>query len=319
MIRPEISIVTSVYHDACLIPRFLDEVEQAMEALLGACWQEKIEVIFVHDGGGREEWKLIEAAVKAVSYARALDLSRNYGQHIALICGYKHTSGKLVVRLNLDCQDPPSEIPKLHRKLLDNDHDMVVGLQEKRESSLSDRITGYIFFKVFNFLTNSKVPADTSSLRIMRRSFVEAVCSMGDREPFLQGLESLCGFSVGYDVIKHRARTSGRSSYTLFRRCCLAIDASVSYSDRPLRLAVGFGAVTCALGVVGVLVQIVLFFLKVEFLSGYLSIVALLVVFFGIQTTLTAIVGIYVGKTLLHAQNRPLFFLKSDTSESYET
>ena len=318
MNRPEVSIVTSVYRDACLIPRFLEEVEQAMEELLGSCWQEKTEVIFVHDGGGREEWGLIEAAVKTVTYARALDLSRNYGQHIALICGYKYARGELVVRLNLDCQDPPSEISKLHRNLQENDHDMVVGLQEKRESSLSDRITGYVFFKVFNFLTKSKVPSDTSSLRIMRRRFVEAVCSMGDRDPFLQGLESFCGFSVGYQVIEHRRRASGRSSYTLFRRCCLAIDASVAYSDRPLRLAVGFGAITCALGIIGVLVQIALYFLDVEFLSGYLSIIALIVVFFGVQTTLTAIVGIYVGKTLLHAQNRPLFFLKSDTSESYE-
>lgn len=319
MNRPEISIVTTVYRDSELIPNFLNEIGAAMETVLGPDWEEATEIILVHDGGGQEEWMKIREFVRTSRCARALDLSRNFGQHIAILCGYRNTQGDLVIRLNLDCQDPPSEIPVLREMLFSLEYDMIVGIQADRRSSLIDKFTGYIFFKVFNFLSRSAIPAKTSSLRIMRRRFVDAICLMGDKDPFLQGLESLCGFYVGYHVVDHRERWKGQSSYTFLRRFFLAVDAAITYSDRPLRLAVGFGISTCLIGFSAVFVQIILYFLNIEFLSGYLSIITLIVFFFGIQTTLTAIVGVYVGKTLQQAQNRPLYIIRTTTDKTYET
>ena len=202
-------------------------------------------------------------------------------------------------------------IPKLLEYLKsESDTDMVVGLQKKRKGKALDKITGFLFFKFFNYFTGSKVPQYTSSLRVMKKVFVNAIISTNDKTPFLQGLENWIGYNISYVKINHHKRSDNQSSYNLSKRIKLAIDAAISFSDRPLKLACSFGFCSCLLSLLLFAYLFTTKLLYPEIEPGYTSTVCLILFLFGIQIFVTGLCGIYIGKILLQTQNRPLYIIK---------
>ena len=305
------SFVVPIYNDGYLISAFCTEFEKVFKKYLNTSLIENdVELIFVNDGSSDNSLDLLKECAKNLNFIKVINLSRNFGQHIAILCGYKHASGSFIGRLNVDMQDPPDQIPKLIRELVDSSYDMIVGIQPYRKSSFIDIITARLFFWFFNFLIGSKIPQNTSSLRVMRRHYVDALLLNGDKNPFLQGLEHSIGFHVGYSSVKHRKRVDHRTSYSLAKRFRLAFNAAVSFSDRPLKCIIYIGFFAALVGFFGILYLISTKFLFPNILPGFTSTLASIFFFAGLQISVTGLCGIYIGKILFHVQDRPLFIVK---------
>jgi len=306
------SFVVPIYNDGYLVSAFCEEFEKVFQQYLNTTSIEnEVELIFINDGSTDNSLELLKESVDSYNFVKVINLSRNFGQHIAILCGYKNSSGDIVGRLNVDMQDPPYEIPKLLEYLnSESDTDMVVGLQKKRKGKALDKITGFLFFKFFNYFTGSKVPQYTSSLRVMKKIFVNAIISTNDKTPFLQGLENWIGYNISYVKINHLKRSDNQSSYNLSKRMKLGIDAAISFSDRPLKLACFFGFFSCLLSLILFAYLFTTKLLYPEIEPGYTSTVCLILFLFGIQIFVTGLCGIYTGKILLQTQNRPLYIIK---------
>ena len=162
-----------------------------------------------------------------------VDLSRNFGHHHAIQAGLQHARGNLIFLIDCDLEVSPLVLPEFYRKLRESDGDVVFGYQEARKGGQFERLSGSLFWKGFNFLSDIKIPENILTERIMTRRYTQALLQMGDRNLFLGGMMSWAGFQqIGLPVVKKQR--DGRSTYTLMRRIGLMVNAVSSFSAQPL-------------------------------------------------------------------------------------
>lgn len=308
------SFVVPIYNDAYLAEALCVEFQRTMSAMLGlTVIAQEIELLFVNDGSGPGNFGVLRDLAKRYQFVHAIDLSRNFGQHIALSCGYRFAKGEFVGMLNVDMQDPPDQIPLLLEAMKREDADIVIGLREHRFSSLLDNLTSNMFGYLLNMLTGKSVPLNAATLRIMNRKFVDAYNQLTEHHRYIPGLESWLGFRHIYCPIRHQARIDGKSSYTFKKRLVMALDSIVSFSDIPLRMAVFVGGAIASFGVLLAIVVIVQKIFFEDLLPGYASLFSLMMFLGGVQILLVGLAGIYIGRILREVQNRPLFLVRETT------
>ena len=229
------SFVVPIYNDAELANTFCLEFQEAFQSFLKTdTIKDVVELIFVNDGSPNLNAMIVLGDISAnYKFVKIVELSRNFGQHIALSAGYANSAGEYVGMLNVDRQDPPSELIKLIVEIEKGENDVVYGLVEKRETGFFNKLTSRWFNKTLNFLTQSKVPLNVATIRIMNRKFVNAYNSLTEKSRYLPGLENWIGFSKGYVSTLHQARKEGKSSYNFKKRVAMAVESIVSFSDFP--------------------------------------------------------------------------------------
>ena len=306
------SFVVPIYNDGYLVEAFCKEFYIVFrEFLKSKAIDSMVELIFVNDGSVDDSQEQLEKVARIHNFVKVIDLSRNFGQHVALISGYQHASGKYVGRLNVDMQDPPKEIPNLINEIHLGNADMVVGVQRKRQSKWLDRVTSRLFVWVFNYLIGGQIPLNTSSLRIMTRAYAENYSRIGDKFPFIQGLDNWFGCRISYLPIEHLERIDEKSSYTFIKRLRLALDAAIAFSDRPLKVTINIGLLFVIAGFVGISLIIARKILAPNIAPGYSSTTAIILFCSGMQIFVIGVSGLYIGKILAHCQNRPLYLVRS--------
>jgi glycosyltransferase involved in cell wall biosynthesis len=306
------SLVVPVYKDAYLADSFCTELHVFFCNFLKTSKDVSalFELIFVADGGCKQDEITLKEICTKYPFVKAIFLSRNFGQHIAISAGYSKASGEYICFLNIDQQEPISELEKYFFHIEKNNLDLVYGLREVRNSSFTDRVTSKFFNGVFNFLTKNKIPVNIATTRVMSRRFVDAYNNLSESERFLPGLENWLGFDVGYIPTIHMKRQQGKSSYTLKKRFAMAESALISFSDVPLRLMVLLGFILTACGFMAVLIVVFLKLFVVSFQAGYVSLISIIIFSSGLILSLMGFSSLYIGKILKEVQRRPLFIIK---------
>ncbi len=311
--RVKYSFVIPIYNDGALAEDMCKEFERVFKEYVG---KEDIlgeaEIVFVDDGSKNDSVALVKKACDAHPFASLVTLSRNFGQHIAITCGYEHAKGDYVGMLNVDQEDPPDQLPVLLDAIQskEDDYDIVGGMYPRRDVPLFSKVTSYLFHLFLNRLTGYNTPTNASTARVMNRRFLTAYNSLNERNRYIPGLEKWLGFRYGYVPVRHQPRRSGRSSYNFRRRLRMATDSIISFSDFPLRLAVkvgmwvAFGGLALAL----LLIADKLFFTAT--LPGFVSTIAVIVILGGAQISVTGLVSLYVGRILAEVQGRPLYIVR---------
>ena len=305
------SFVVPIYEDGDEAIGFCEEFERVFRGRLGVNdIAEAVELIFVDDGSANDSAVHLQHACDRFAFVRAISLSRNFGQHVALSCGYVHARGDYVGSINVDMQDPPSELPRLLDRIELGDVDIVIGLRRERRDAFFTRMTSLLFHFVLAKLTGYSIPLNMATVRVMNRQFVDAYNSLTEKSRFLPGLEGWLGFSRGYVEIDHAHRKVGKSSYNFRKRFLMALDSIISFSDLPLRMVVLAGS---CIAFVGLMLTVALVIQKLFFVNlqpGYTSTVAIIVFFGGVQILVVGLASLYVGRILKEVQNRPLYVVR---------
>lgn len=306
------SFVVPIYNDGYFIQPFCEALRNEMRHLLGVDdISQHVELIFVNDGSTGESQRQPEIAAGAFTFAKVIQLSRNFGKHVAVSCGYRFASGDYVAMMNVDMQDPPDQIPLLVQRLEHEDCDIVVGLRTSRQDRLVDRVTSVAFNAMLNWLTGSHAPTNAASLRIMSRRFVDAYNLLQEKSPYIPGLESWLGFQHAWVPIRHEPRRFGKSSYTVRTRLRMAVQSILGFSDLPLRFAAGLGLFITLVGallMIGLVVRQLMFS---DMLGGYTSIMAVIISLGGANILFIGLIGLYLGRVLQEVQGRPRFIVQS--------
>lgn len=312
------SFVVPIYNDAELADDFAAELQRVMLAYVAgaqASLHGDVELIFVNDGSpSRDAARILDEVAAKYNFVRVIELSRNFGQHIAISAGFQHASGEYVAMLNVDQEDPPGEIPKLLDEIQRGDADLVYGRRTKRHSPWHTRMTSRLFNWVLLKLTGYETPANVSTLRVMNRRFLDAYNALTEKSRYIPGLEMWMGFQKGFVEIRHQERTRGKSSYNLRRRLKMAFEAVISFSDLPLRITVVAGTMLALIGfaLTGALIFGRLFLY--DFQPGYTSTISLIVFLGGVQILVIGTASLYIGRVLREVQNRPLYIVRRKTN-----
>lgn len=305
------SIVVPIFNDGYLVDSFCESVKKAFASFIQKNnLHESLEIIFVNDGSSNETHLALEQAVQKFSFVTCIHLSRNFGQHIAVSCGYQHSRGQTIVMMNVDQEDSPQEVIKMIQHLKTTSCDIVHGLYTERRTSLINKITSHIFNYFLSRLTGYRFPLNASTARVMNRQFVDQYNLLKERQRYIPALEKWLGFRHEYIPIAHHQRKDGKSSYNFIRRIKMALDAVISFSDLPLKMASALGFCFVLLGFLMTSLIVIRKLSGVEIQLGFTATISSIVLFGGMGILVTGLSGIYVGNILREVQGRPLYVVQ---------
>ena len=205
--QPAVSIVVPLFNEAPSLGRLWDELSEVARS---ENWQ--FEVIFVDDGSTDESWQVIRQLANAHAEVVGLQLSRNFGKSPALTAGFRAASFPLVVMIDADLQDVPSEIPKL-LAALSAGFDLVSGWKQSRQDSIGKRIASKGFNGLVNLTSGLKLHDHNCGLKAMRREVARHLPLRGGMHRFMTVFARKLGYRVGEVPVRHRRREHGRSKY----------------------------------------------------------------------------------------------------------
>ena len=303
---PELSIITTFYKSRSYLPAFFEGIKKAV----ADCGIQDFEVICVNDGSPDNSLAYALEEKKVWQQLMIVDLSRNFGHHFALHAGISLAKGTYVFIIDSDLEVNPLVLKDFYSKIKDEKVDVVYGYQTNRKGGLVEKHGGGFFWKVFNRLSNTKVPPNILTERIFTKQYQEAILKLGDKNLFLAGMYHWAGFKqVGIPIGKGLRK--GKSSYSLLHRMNLMLDAISSFSERPLRLLFTVGVWAMLIAFSASLYLITKKLIYGDAISvGWTSIITLIFFIFGSIMSALGILGIYLSKIFTQIQNRPLYIIK---------
>ncbi|MEO8085335.1 MAG: glycosyltransferase family 2 protein [Bacteroidota bacterium] len=303
----ELSIVTTLYKSEKFLDEFIGKCVNAAQA----CGVADYEIIVVNDGSPDKSIEKILLLKKKFPVIKVLDFSRNFGHHYAFFAGMKYSKGDYVFNIDCDLEVDPAVLKNFYDELKVDNYDVVYGYQEKRKGDLVEKYLGGLFWKMFNRLSEIKISQNILTERLMSRKYVDGLISMGDKNIFLAGMMFWTGFSQkGIGV--HKIMRKGASTYSFSRRMNLLIEAVSSFSAYPLRLLFNMGVlISLSSFLFGTFVLFRKILFPEKILSGYTSIIVVMLFTTGLIIAAVGILGIYLGKIFNQVKNRPLYIIRN--------
>lgn len=298
-----ISIVSPVYQAEELVPLLVDEVSRVVSGITLS-----YEIILVDDRSRDASWQAIKQECKKSSLVKGLRLSRNFGQHCAITAGLRHATGDWIVVMDCDLQDRPDQIPILYQAALKG-YDLVCARRRSRQDGKLKRLCSSLFYALFSYLTGTKQDASVANFGIYSRKVIEAILAMNDQLRYFPAMVQWVGFDAATVDVRHAARQHGESSYNIMRMLRLAVNAMISFSDKPLRLVAQSGLILSLTSFLVGLICLLGYLLGMIKVVGYTSMMISIWLTAGINIFVLGLVGIYVGKAFEKIKDRPIYIL----------
>ena len=299
----KISIVTSLYNSAPHLGEFYRRTRDAVQKT--KC---DYEFIFVNDGSPDDS---LHKALEFIEdqNVKIIDLSKNFGQHQALIMGLQHATGDFIFMLDSDLEEAPESLIDFYQLLSSRDDvDVVYGVRKKRHDPIFLRFLSKSFYYFFYKLTGIREVNNILVLRLMTRRYVDALLLHNEKTLFISGLFHLTGFTQIPVTVEKTYK--GYSDYSYSRRIFLALDAITSFSSKPLNYIAAFGF---ALSVVSVIFSLAIIYKKIVYgipITGWASLAASMWLIGGLILFSIGTLGIYISKIFNEVKNRPLSIVK---------
>ena len=205
-----ISIVTPLFNEESVVDLYYKELTQVIQKLK----EYAFEVILIDDGSTDETLNKLLQISKNDQRIRVIELSRNFGKEAALTAGIDLASGEATILMDADLEHSPETIVKMLHEW-NKGFDIVLAQREDRSNeSIIKRFTTKIFYKLFNRLSDIKIPTDVGEFRLMNRASINAVKSMPERERFMRGILSWVGFKHSIVSFKVETRDKGRTKFS---------------------------------------------------------------------------------------------------------
>jgi polyisoprenyl-phosphate glycosyltransferase len=299
-----LSIVSPVYKAEKIVDELIWRIKESVKEIT-----EDYEIILVEDGGGDHSWEKIETHSKIDQHVKGIKLSRNFGQHNAITAGLDHCKGDWVVVMDCDLQDQPEEIPKLYTEALKG-FDIVYAKRKLRHDSYFKKTTSKIFYKLFAWLSGVPQDGTIANFGVYSSKAIAAVNDL--REP-LRSFASMIkwvGFKSTAIYVEHAPRFEGKSTYNFNRLLNLAIDISLSFSDKPLKMTVKLGAIISAGAFLFGIYTLYKYFTGQITEPGFTSLILSLWFLSGLIIFILGVIGLYMGKVFDGIKKRPLYIIE---------
>ena len=296
---PSVSFVIPLFNTGKSLPRLL----AAFETLdLDESW----ELILVDDGSA--DGTAQKAAQMIRHFQRPVtlvELARNFGEHAAVLQGYRHALGEYIINLDDDLQNPVTEAVKLLRHLQQSGAEVVYSYYETKKHHWFRNIGSRVLNRLASWLLGKPQDLYLSSFRALRRSLVERVVTYHGPYPYIDGLILGATNRIERLQVMHSPRVSGQSGYTVRKIMRLVMSVLFDFSIMPLRIASVLGLTLCFIGIVvlgSVLTEILIFGQRQV---GWGSLMGALAVFSGAQLLMLGIIGEYLGRAFLTVSGKP--------------
>jgi putative glycosyltransferase len=294
-----------MYRSAPFIAEYYDRMTKAAAALTA-----DYEIILVNDGSPDDSLQRALALARNDPYLKVVDLSRNFGHHHAIMAGLSQAEGERVFLIDIDLEEQPEWLLAFATEQERSQADVVFGVQQERVGGVTRRNLGALFYKLFNLVSETKIPENLCTVRILTRNFVRALLTLKDRNLFLAGNFAWAGFEQVPIAVKKTPRR-GPSNYNLRRTIRLFFDAVSSFSSYPLRAIFATGLIISLLSaLVGAEMAIRKMLHPETVILGFSSIIVSIWFLGGLIIFFLGVIGLYLSKIFIEVKDRPLFIIR---------
>lgn len=302
---PKISIVVPLFNEAEVFPQLIARLTRLLDT-----FQVPTDVVFVDDGSSDDTAKQMEIISLGDSRFTSVFLSRNFGHQSALSAGLRVATGtEAVFIIDGDLQDPPELLVDFY-KYLQSGYDVVYAIRKKRKEGPIKRLTYRLYYRLQRRLVNVQIPVDSGDFSLISRRAVKILNSLPEDNQYIRGLRSWIGFrQVGVEYERAK-RELGDSKYSLRLLLKLALNGIFNFSDLPIRLITGMGALVMAGSSIYLLSVLVKKYVYNIVPIGFTAVIASVILFGGLQLFCFGVLGEYVLRIFFQVKDRPRFIIR---------
>lgn len=295
----KLSVVSPIYKGEKMLHHLVERCEAAVSTIT-----DDYELILVNDCSPDNSWEVLREICAKDKHVKAIDHSRNFGQHPAISTGLKYVTGDWIVVMDCDLQDRPEDIPALYAKTQEG-WDVVFARRGERHDGFFKQLGGKIFHMFFRWLTGINTDKNIGNYCIFKRTYADEIARIPDQSRAFGTLIRHVGGKVTFIDVDRPQREEGTTGYTLGRLLKLAFENSISNSNKPLRMATYLGLIMSIVAGLLTIFQILAKLVGQNILLGYTSTIASIWFVGGLILFVLGMIGLYIGKIYDQVKGRP--------------
>ena len=304
MNKKRVSIIICCYNEITNIPVVVKAIHNAMSTV-----DYNYEIIAVNDGSTDGSQILLETMSAEDSRLLYIEFSRNFGHQNALKAGMDNASGDCIISMDADMQHPPSLLPEFIRKWEEGYDIVYTRRQDDETKKNAKQLTSRLFYRFLNSVSDIKLDYGVADFRLMDRKAANVLIGIKGSDLFIRGIVNWMGFKQYAIDYEPDERLSGTTKYTFKKMLNLALQGILSFSTKPLHLAlyIGFGMALLSL----LLVPYAIISLFVGHpISGWVSLIMTIGFLGGLQLCILGIIGLYIGRIFVNLKGFPPYIIQ---------
>lgn len=302
-----ITIVVPCYNEEQALPLFYQEITRVAQEMAPV----DFEFLFVDDGSKDNTLPVLRSLAEADKRVRFLSFSRNFGKEAGMLAGLQHAKGDFVALMDADLQDPPSLLPELYHAVTQEGYDCAATRRTTRQGEPPIRsFFARQFYRLINRISDADIVDGARDYRLMRRSVVNAILSLGEYNRFSKGIFGWVGFKTKWVPYENVERVAGETKWSFLKLFRYSLEGIVGFSTVPLAMASVLGVVLCLAAAVAILVIVVKTLLFGDPVGGWPSMMCAILFLGGVQLLSIGILGQYLAKTYLETKKRPVYLVR---------
>ncbi len=313
MSKKLISVIVPCYNEAPALPYFFEEIDKVI-GIMSEC---EFEAIYVDDGSKDETLAVIRERAETDSKTRYVSFSRNFGKEAAMLAGLRAAKGDYAVLMDADLQDPPSLLPRMMSLLQEKGVDSVATRRGDRKGEPVVRsFFARCFYGIVNKISKVELVPGARDYRLMTRRMVDAVISLSEYNRFTKGIFAWVGFKTEWITYENIERVAGKTKWSFWGLFKYSIDCIVAFSTAPLAVSSFMGFAMFVASLIGALAIIIRKIIdSSSSVSGWASLVCIILFAAGVQLLCVGILGTYLSKTYMEAKKRPDYIIAETEEE----
>ena len=305
-----LSVVVPCYNEEESVALFLEELKKN-----DPFFQEKgleLEVLYIDDGSKDRTVEEVKRLREKDERVHLISFSRNFGKEAAMFAGLEHAKGDYVVLMDVDLQDPPSLLPEMI-SYIEQGYDSVATRRVSRKGEPPVRsFFARMFYRLMKKISKTEIMDGARDYRLMTRQMVDAILSMREYNRFTKGIFGWVGFNTKWMEYENVERARGETKWNFWKLFFYSLDGITAFSTVPLMIASVAGVLFCALAFVMIIFIIVRKLIFGDPVSGWPSLVCIMLFLSGVQFFCTGILGQYLAKTYMEVKRRPIYLIKEE-------
>ena len=271
----------------------------------------ELELLYIDDGSVDKTASEVKKLREEDDRVHLISFSRNFGKEAAMYAGFCNAVGDYVAVMDADMQDPPSLLPEMLDILAQGSYDSVATRRVNRKGEPPIRsLFARMFYKMMHRISDADIVDGARDFRLMNRGMVDAICALGESNRFSKGIFGWVGFRTKWLEYENIERAKGETKWNFWKLFLYSLDGITAFSTVPLMLASVMGVFFCIVAFLMIIFIIVRKMIFGDPVSGWPSLVCIILMTSGVQFFCTGILGQYLAKTYMEVKRRPIYLVR---------
>ena len=308
----KISLIVPCYNEAEALPTFYDELDRVTKEMQNY----EFELLFIDDGSKDKTLEILKEKAKEDNRVKYISFSRNFGKEAAMYAGFCNVTGDYAAIMDADMQDPPSLLPKMMEILETGEYDSVATRRQTRKGEPKVRsFFARRFYKLMKRISDVDIVEGARDFRLMKRSMVDSIVSMSESNRFSKGIFGWIGFKTYWLPYENVERVAGKSKWSFWKLMKYSFEGIFNFSDAPLKFASWTGFFFMFVSLIMTLVVFIRTLVFGDPVSGWPSLVCIILFVGGVQLFCLGVIGQYISKIYKETKHRPQYIVAQTNKE----